>query len=109
MEDWMNIFRIGEFRAHPGDGDALLNLLNKYFVPMIEESDGLLAYQVFQRQDEPEKVMIIEHWASLEAHQASAQDIPAEALGKVRELLAEAPAGGYYVLVKANQSPGSGE
>ena len=100
----MDIFRIGEFRAHPGEGDALLDLLNKYFVPMIEESDGWLAYQIFQRQDEPEKVMIIELWESLEAHQASAQDIPAEVLGKVRKLLAEAPAGGYYARVKENRS-----
>ncbi len=105
----MGIHRIGEFRAHPGEGDALLDLLNKYFVPMIEESDGWLSYQIFQRQDEPEKVMIIEQWESVKAHQASAQDIPPEALGKVRELLAEAPAGGYYVHVKDNRSAWKGK
>lgn len=105
----MNIHRVGEFRAHPGKGDALLDLLNKYFVPMIEESDGWLAYQIFQREDEPEKIMIIERWESVEAHQASALDIPADALGKVRELLVEAPSGGYYVHVKENRSAWRGE
>jgi len=104
MENEMNVFRIGEFQAHPGEGDALLDLLSKHFVPMIEESEGWLAYQIFQRQEEPEKIMIIEHWESVEAHQASAQDIPPEVLGRVRDLLAEAPGGGYYVHVKENQS-----
>ena len=66
---------------------------------MIEEADGWLGYQIFQRQDEPEKVVIVEQWETAQAHQASAKAIPSDALGEVRDLLAVPPAGGYYLLV----------
>jgi quinol monooxygenase YgiN len=96
----MSIYRIGEFQAHIGKGDELLEFLNQFFVPLIEESEGWLGYQIFQRQDAPERIMIIEQWESEKAHQASAKGIPPEALEKVRELLAQPPAGGYYLPVR---------
>jgi quinol monooxygenase YgiN len=100
----MRIFRIGEFQAVSGKGDALLKFLNSSFVPVIEASVGWLAYQVLQRQDDPDRIMIIETWESVEAHQVSAKGIPPAVLEDVRPLLAQPPAGGYYLSVQENST-----
>jgi quinol monooxygenase YgiN len=98
----MSIVRLGEIQARPGQGDALLALLEQYFVPGIESSAGWQAYQILRRQDEPERITIVELWESVDAHRASAQAIPPEVLAQVRALIAAAPSGAYFDLVRAN-------
>jgi len=39
---------------------------------------------------------VLEVWESIEAHQASVQDIPPESLAEVMALLDGPPAGAYY-------------
>jgi quinol monooxygenase YgiN len=102
----MSIVRLGEIQAQPGKGAALLALLEKYFVPGIEASAGWQAYQILRRQDEPERITIVEVWESGEAHRASAQAIPPEALADVRALIAAPPSGAYYEIVRAKDAGG---
>jgi quinol monooxygenase YgiN len=100
----MSIIRFGEIQAHEGQAGALLEHLMAHFVPGIESSPGWIAYQILQRQDNPSRIIIIEVWESLEAHQASAQSIPPEVVAKVRELVAGSLSGGYYLPIHENQA-----
>jgi hypothetical protein len=51
--------------------------------------------------DQPDRLAIVEVWDSVDAHQAAAKVIPAERLQALRPLLAEAPAGSYYRIIRA--------
>ena len=91
----MSITRINEFQAREGRGDNLRNLIRS-FVPMIESSDGCLSCQLLQSREDPSRVVVIEVWDSIEAHQASMKNIPPEALQEAMQLLAGPPKGAYY-------------
>jgi quinol monooxygenase YgiN len=93
---------MGEIKAREGQGEALLALLEAHFVAGIESSAGWVAYQVLRRQDDPDRIAIVEVWQDVEAHRASARAIPAEVISQFRELVADAPAGGYYDIVREN-------
>ena len=100
----MTILRIGEVQAREGQGDALLEHLQTFFIPGIESSQGWISYQILRHQDDPTRIMIIEVWESVEAHRASAMSIPPEVVQKVRELVAGSLSGGYYTAVHENQA-----
>ena len=91
----MSITRINTFQAQEGQGDALRDLVGS-FVPMIEASKGCHSCRLLQNQDDPAQVVVIEVWASTEAHQASMKNIPPEALQAAMKLLAAPPKGAYY-------------
>ena len=91
----MTITRINEFQAQEGQGDTLRDLI-RLFVPMIESSDGCRSCQLLQNQEDPTRIVVIEVWESIEAHQASMKNIPPDALQEAMKLLAGPPKGGYY-------------
>lgn len=91
----MSVTRINEFQAREGQGDALRDLV-KSFVPMLEASEGCQSCQLLQNQDDSTKIVVIEVWDSVEAHQASVKNIPQDAMHKAMKLLAGTPKGGYY-------------
>jgi quinol monooxygenase YgiN len=95
----MSIARIGEVRSKEGLMDDLKEFLIS-IMPGIEASEGCRSVQLYQGQDDPSRFIMIEVWESIEAHQASVRNIPAEQLGEIRLLLADSPSGSYFKLVK---------
>jgi len=97
----MTITRINQFRAQAGKDGALRQFLAS-IVPGIESAAGCRACQLLQSHDDPTRFVVIEVWDSIEAHQASVKNIPAEAFENVMRLLAGAPSGEYYHAPSAN-------
>ncbi len=94
----MSITRINQFQAKAGQGDNLRELI-KSFLPMINSSEGCQSSQLLQSQDDPTKIVVIEVWDSVEAHQTSVKNIPTEVMQQAMKLLASPPKGGYYQTV----------
>jgi quinol monooxygenase YgiN len=95
----MSITRIGEFQAKPESIKALRNFLLS-IIPLIKSSHGCESAMLYQSHDDPTKFTMLEVWDSVESHQASVKNIPPEMLTEIRPLLASAPSGGYYDLIK---------
>jgi len=91
----MAIARIGEFRALAGQEDALAHFLAS-ITPLILGSEGALSCQLFRDRDDAARFLMIEHWETPEAHQASVKNIPPDLLQKARGLFAAAPVGSYF-------------
>jgi quinol monooxygenase YgiN len=94
----MSIYRIGVTQAKPESVEALRDFLIS-IMPGIHASQGCETVQLYQNQDDPTKFTMIEVWDSVESHQASVKEIPAEQIAQIRPLLASAPSGGYFRLV----------
>lgn len=88
----MSITRISEFRARAGKSDELRAFLAS-IVPGIASSPGCQSAQLLQSHDDPARFVVIESWESIEAHQASVTNIPAEALASIMPLLDSPPYG----------------
>jgi quinol monooxygenase YgiN len=95
----MTITRISEFQANPGMTESLRDFLLS-IMPIIQSSQGCESVTMYQSHDDPARFTIIEAWDSIESHQMSAKNIPAEKLTEIRPLLTSAPSGGYYTLVQ---------
>ncbi len=91
----MSVTRINEFQAREGEGDALAVLIGS-FVPTIESSEGCLSCQLLRSQADPARIVVIEAWESVEAHQASVRNIPPETMQEAMQLLAGPPKGEYF-------------
>ena len=91
----MTVARIGEVKSREG----LTNELKEFLIsimPGIKSAEGCESVQLYQSQDDSSKFVMIEVWDSVESHQASVQNIPAEKLGEIRPLLADSPSGSYF-------------
>lgn len=94
----MSISRIGDVQAKPGQAEELRNFLIS-ILPMIRSAAGCASVQLYQSEEDPAKFITIEVWDSLDSHQASVKNIPADKLGEIKPLLAKSPGGGYFKLV----------
>ena len=95
----MSISRIGEVQAKP----ELVTELREFLLsimPGIQASKGCESVQLYQREDDPSRFLMIEVWDSVESHQASVKNIPPEKLGEIRPLLATSPSGSYFRLIQ---------
>lgn len=92
----MSITRIGEFQVKPESTESLRDFL----LSIIKSSQGCESVTLYQSQPDPTKFTMIEVWDSSESHQASVKNIPPEMLTQIRPLLASAPSGGYYQLIR---------
>jgi quinol monooxygenase YgiN len=65
----MSVTAIYSIEAAKGKADELLAILRqgRDFTATIEGSEG---FDVFQGKDDPHKFVMLEHWSSVEAHQA---------------------------------------
>lgn len=95
----MSITRIGEVQAKPELIEALRDFLIS-ILPIIRSSQGCESVTLYQSQDDPARFIITEIWDSIESHQASVRNIPSEKLAEIRPLLAAAPGGSYYEVLK---------
>jgi quinol monooxygenase YgiN len=91
----MSITRINEFRAKDGKAEELRVFLAA-LIPTIAAIAGCQSCQLLQHHDEPTRLIVLEIWESIAAHQASVQHIPPEALAEVMTLLDGRPTGAYY-------------
>jgi quinol monooxygenase YgiN len=94
----LSITRISEFQSKEGTTQGLREFLMS-IMPIIKSSKGSRSVQLYQRQDEPSKFMMIEEWDDMESHQASVKNIPPAKLAEVRPLLSLGPSGAYYGLI----------
>lgn len=95
----MSVTRIGEVQAKPELMEALRDFLIS-ILPIIRSSQGCESVTLYQSQDDPARFIITEIWDSIESHQASVRNIPSEKLAEIRPLLASAPGGSYYEVLK---------
>ena len=95
----MSVTRIGETQAKPELTEALRDFLIS-IMPMIKSSEGCESVTLYQSHDDPTKFIMTEVWDSVESHQASVKNIPPEMLVEIRPLLASAPSGSYYRLIR---------
>jgi len=95
----MSVARIGETQAKPETTEALRDFLIS-IMPGIKSSQGCESVTLYQSQADPTKFSMIEVWDSIESHQASVKKIPPEMLTEIRPLLASAPSGSYYNLIR---------
>ena len=91
----MSIIRINEYQAKEGKGDVLRETLNS-FDPIFKSIDGYHSHQVLQNVDDPTRIVVIEVWDSIHAHQVSLKKIPIHAYEKTMQLLTGTPKGAYY-------------
>jgi quinol monooxygenase YgiN len=65
----MSVTAIYSIEAAEGKADELLAILRqgRDFTATVEGSEG---FDVFQGKDDPHKFVMLEHWSSVEAHQA---------------------------------------
>lgn len=74
---------VGSFKAQPGQGDALADLLVQASQALDANADCEL-YIISRAPDDPDAVWVTEVWTSADAHQASLED------QSVRELITQA-------------------
>ena len=91
----MSITRINEFHAKVGKGNDLLKFLVS-IIPIIESSAGCQSCQLLQCLDDPTRLVIIEIWESVEAHQTSVKSIPSDNFAEIIKMLVETPKGAYF-------------
>ena len=95
----MSIVRLGEMQATPNSIEALREFLIS-ILPLIKSSQGCESVTLGQSYADPARFIITEMWDSIESHQASVDNIPPEKLKEIRPLLATAPSGSYFDVVK---------
>lgn len=91
----MTITRINEFQASSGNETALWEIM-KEVKQVVLSNKGAINCQALQNQDDPTKMIVIEQWESMEAHQTAAQKIPAYLFEQAMKLVAQRPTGAYY-------------
>lgn len=95
----MSVARIGEVQAK----EELTEQLREFLISImsvIKSSQGCESVQLYQREDDVTKFIMIEVWDSVESHQASVKNIPPEMLAEIRLLLAGSPSGSYHSLIE---------
>jgi quinol monooxygenase YgiN len=89
------IVRINEFRSVAGKAAELREFL-RAVIDVIETSPGCQRCELLLDQEDATRLVIVESWESVAAHQAAASRIPPEKLAEVRPLLAQPPTGRYH-------------
>ena len=95
MEVHLGVTRINQFRAREGEGAALKAVIES-FLPEIRGAAGCAGCRLLQGEDDSDRVVVIEEWENVPAHRAAAEQIPREALERVKALLEEPARGGYF-------------
>jgi heme-degrading monooxygenase HmoA len=91
----MGIVYINEFQAKLGQGERLLELLKSYD-SIYKFMNGYRSLQVLQSAEDPSRIMVIESWDSIGAHQTAVKKTPIHAYEEVMRLSVGSPKGAYY-------------
>lgn len=91
----MSITRINEFHAKDGRADDLHKFLISV-IPTIESSAGCQSCRLLQHLDDPTRLVVVEIWESVEAHQTAVKRIPPDSFAEAMKMLVETPKGAYF-------------
>jgi quinol monooxygenase YgiN len=91
----MSITRINEFRAREGETSALAELL-RGVAQSIQNNSGCLACRFLQAIDDPQRIVILEEWESVDAHRAALARMAPADFEPVMRLLESRPSGAYF-------------
>lgn len=91
----MYITRINEFQAANGKTPALKEFLLAV-IAAVEKAPGALHCELLADSEDKSRLVVVETWESIAAHQAAAAIIPKEKIAEVTALLAAPPQGRYY-------------
>jgi quinol monooxygenase YgiN len=96
----MSVTIVVNFQAAEGNAEQLLALLQQGR-DFSRKAEGCESFEVFQRQDDPNKYMFLEQWASLDAHHenVSKNVVASGHLAKITALLTEPPDNGVVQAV----------
>ena len=96
----MSVTIVVNFQASEGNAGKLVALLQQGR-DFSRKAEGCESFEVFQRQDDPNKFMFMEQWSSLDAHHENvAKNVIASGhLDKIKALLTEAPDNGVVEAV----------
>ena len=96
----MSVTIVVNFEASVGNGERLLALLQQGR-DFSRSAEGCESFEVFRRQDDPNKYMFLEQWASLDAHHENfATNVVASGhFAKITALLTEPPDNGVVETV----------
>ncbi len=92
----MSITYLGHTQAKTDHIETLRHFLVTQVLPSVRASEGNESCQMFQSQTDPSQFVVIEVWASVEAHRASIKNIPPESINQYLTLVAAPPSGSYY-------------
>lgn len=91
----MSITRINHFQAAAGKADELFTFL-KSLEPYITSSQGCTYCEVLKSDDKSDQFVVIEKWASIEAHKNSIDNFPKDQMQAAMTLFAKPPESGFY-------------
>jgi len=91
----MSVVRINNFAAKAGQAERLGKFLLSV-VPLIEQAEGCQSCMLLHSHDDENVFVMIEVWASVDAHRASVKQIPPEKILAAMTMLAAPPSGEYY-------------
>ena len=96
----MSVTIVVNFQASEGNAGELAALLQQGR-DFSRKAEGCESFEVFQRQDDPNKFMFLEQWASYEAHKENvAKNVVASGhLDKIKAVLAGPPDSGAIEVV----------
>ena len=96
----MSVTIVVNFHASEGNAAKLAALLQEGR-DFSRKAEGCESFEVFQRQDDPNKFMFLEHWVSLEAHKENvAKNVVGSGhLDKIKALLTGPPDNGVVQAV----------
>jgi quinol monooxygenase YgiN len=90
----MTVFRHYKMNALVGHGDILRKVLVD-LVAQIRPVPGCLGIEVFRDPAIAENFILIEKWASVEAHKKSHEFLPGDCLSPLKDVLRQKPEGIY--------------
>jgi quinol monooxygenase YgiN len=91
----MSIVRINEFKTSPEKSEFLKNFLLGV-IEEIKDAPGCLECKLLIGYDDGSRLVIVETWESVAAHQAAAKIIPPERLAEAMSMFTAPPRGSYY-------------
>lgn len=90
----MGIVRQYLMIAKTGEGQALSEAL-RALAAQVRQLEGCEGIDLYRDVDKPDRFTFLEHWTSIEAHQAGGKVLGKAAFAPVSALLEAPPAGAY--------------
>jgi quinol monooxygenase YgiN len=91
----MAITRLNHFEAKAGRGADLRRFLSGV-IGIVRGCAGCVSCELLESVDHPDRLVIVEVWESVEAHQAAARAIPPGMLKQAVTLFGAPVTGAYY-------------
>ena len=91
----MPVMRINQLQAIDGHEGSVFEFLT-WILPDIQRAPGCISCEILRGLDDPTKIILLEWWESVEAHQKAVLHVDEDAMATVLALLAEPTAGEYF-------------